>query len=288
MTEWRQRAPFGGLWDAADFEWWWRDGGYEDPDHQLFFESQEGTALGFVLLSERYDTFDYEIHPDFEHTDAAESIFCRGLIWLKKRVKAHGNNPSATAFFIKDGHTSLRRIAEDEGFRVSGKHYIQAACPLPTRQRQVTVPDVYHVRPIREGDLRSGQPPVLSTSKEKFSRVRETPMYRREHHLVVADRNDKAVAEAICWVDESRGVGVFEPVETLEGYRGLGLARALLTEGMQRMIVSGVKLATVSHYNDNLAAAALYESVGFRKRFERVVYVTRDADALRPIRPCVT
>jgi mycothiol synthase len=98
-------------------------------------------------------------------------------------------------------------------------------------------------------------------------------MYRPENHLTVADGNDRAVAESIYWADGSSGVGLFEPVETLAEHRRRGFGRALLAEGLRRMARSGLNVAKVSHYNDNVAGAALYRSVGFQRTFERIVYV---------------
>lgn len=57
-----------GMWDVADIQWWWRDGGYEDPERQLFLESEDGDVHAMVLLSEAYKTFDYEVKPGLTET----------------------------------------------------------------------------------------------------------------------------------------------------------------------------------------------------------------------------
>ena len=61
-------------------------------------------------------------------------------------------------------------------------------------------------------------------------------------------------------------VGLFEPVETDEGFRRRGLARAVMTEGLHRMRAAGMRTARVEHDITNAAAAALYESLGFSGR----------------------
>jgi GNAT superfamily N-acetyltransferase len=272
MTDCRRRAVLAGLWDAADFHWWWRDGGYDNPDHQLFFEADSGQTAGFVLLSERYETFDYEMLPGLEETEIGARIFSTGLSWLKERLGEPGRSPSAT-FFVRDSHSSLRNMAEEAGFRASDRSYVQTvrqlSAPLPTAE----LPASYRLRAVRDIDLADGRPPVLRISPEQFSRVRESPMYQPENHLVVTDGNERAVAECIYWADDASGVGLFEPVETLAEHRSSGFGRALLVEGLRRMARSGLKLAKVSHYNDNVAAAALYGSVGYQQAFERIVYV---------------
>jgi GNAT superfamily N-acetyltransferase len=271
MSECRRRAVLAGLWDAADFHWWWRDGGYDNPEHQLFFLAGGQTA-GFVLLSERYETFDYEIAPGLEDTEIGALIFSTGLSWLTGRVGGRSGSPAAT-FFVRDSHSCLRHLAEAAGFRGSDRSYVQTvfrlSAPLPAAELRAS----YRIRSVRDTDLADGRPPVLRISREQFSRVRESPMYRPENHLIVADGNQRAVAECIYWADDSSGVGLFEPVETLAEQRRSGFGRALLVEGLRRMATSGLKVAKVSHYNDNVAAAALYRSVGFERTFERILYV---------------
>ena len=82
----------------------------------------------------------------------------------------------------------------------------------------------------------------------------------------------QTVARATSWFDEVNLVGLFEPVETDEGFRRQGLARAVMTEGLHRMRAAGMRTARVEHDITNEAAAALYESLGFTIAFETVGY----------------
>ncbi len=76
------------------------------------------------------------------------------------------------------------------------------------------------------------------------------------------------VARATIWFDDVNLVGLFEPVETDEDFRRLGLARAVMTEGLHRMRAAGMRTAQVEHDITNAAAAALYESLGFTVAYE--------------------
>ncbi len=78
----------------------------------------------------------------------------------------------------------------------------------------------------------------------------------------------QTVARATIWFDEVNRVGLFEPVETHEDFRRLGLARAVLTDGLHRMRAAGMRTARVEHDMTNAPAAALYESLGFTVAFE--------------------
>ena len=79
-------------------------------------------------------------------------------------------------------------------------------------------------------------------------------------------------ARATIWFDEVNLVGLFEPVETDGRFRRLGLARAVMTEGLHRMRAAGMRTARVEHDITNDAATALYESLGFAVAFETLGY----------------
>ena len=79
---------------------------------------------------------------------------------------------------------------------------------------------------------------------------------------------EATVARATIWFDEVNLVGLFEPVETHKDFRRLGLARAVMTEGMHCMRAAGMQTAIVEHDITNHPAAALYESLGFTVAYE--------------------
>ena len=79
---------------------------------------------------------------------------------------------------------------------------------------------------------------------------------------------EDTVARATIWFDDVNLVGLFEPVETDEGFRRLGLARAAMSEGLRAMRAAGMRTARVEHDVMNEAAATLYESLGFTVAYE--------------------
>ena len=79
---------------------------------------------------------------------------------------------------------------------------------------------------------------------------------------------EATVARATIWFDEVNLVGLFEPVETHKDFRRLGLARAVMTEGMHCIRAAGMQTAIVEHDITNHPAAALYESLGFTVAYE--------------------
>jgi ribosomal protein S18 acetylase RimI-like enzyme len=94
--------------------------------------------------------------------------------------------------------------------------------------------------------------------------VVRTPGYAIERELVVVAPDGRFTAFLVYWLDPLSRSGLFEPVGCHSDFRRRGLTTALLYEGMRRMVAQGMRTAIVNHHTDNLAAAALYRSVGFQ------------------------
>ncbi len=84
--------------------------------------------------------------------------------------------------------------------------------------------------------------PLLATPRrtlpDGFSLAEDAPLAARKRLLTTPapaphpphTTHQQTVARATIWFDEVNLVGLFEPVETDEGFRRLGLARAVMTE----------------------------------------------------------
>jgi ribosomal protein S18 acetylase RimI-like enzyme len=268
LTACRREQPLGGMWDAADLQWWWREDAFGDPLRQRFYDDDAGRAVALLLLEENHRTFDYELLPGLEDGALARRVVRDGLAWLG-RTWDPGVRP---AFYLRDDHRALQRLAEERGFVCAGGDFVQTCLELPAPDVRAPLPAGFGVRPIRAADVVNGRQPVLATPAAGIERLRETTLYRPDHHLVVTDPAGRAVAECIFWVDDVNRIGVFEPVATAPSHRRLGIARAMLAHGLERTRRHGVRLAKVSFESTNAAARGLYFSLGFQPRFARLHY----------------
>ena len=66
------------------------------------------------------------------------------------------------------------------------------------------------------------------------------------------------------WADAVIGVGLVEPMRTEERYMGMGIARHLLADGLDRMAGAGCSRLKVTHTVGNEAARRLYLGAAFR------------------------
>lgn len=81
--------------------------------------------------------------------------------------------------------------------------------------------------------------------------------------LVVVAPDGTLAAYCICWFDAVNRSGEFEPVGTSTAFRGQGLGKGVMAEGLRRLRQQGARVAYVTALGDNHAAQKLYEAIGF-------------------------
>lgn len=113
---------------------------------------------------------------------------------------------------------------------------------------------------------------------EGYQGVRETTAYRGDLHVLVEAPDGTMASSAIMWLDEANKTAEFEPVGTHPDYRRLGLAKAMLLQGMHLVRAAGAVHMTVACLGapGHPRARALYESVGFRM-------LTRDVPLIKTV-----
>lgn len=92
-----------------------------------------------------------------------------------------------------------------------------------------------------------------------YRNIQTAPLYRRDLDLVAVDPHSAIAAFCTIWFDDVTRSACFEPVATVPAHQRKGLARALMTEGLQRLQRMGAQWAFVSGYSS--AANALYRTV---------------------------
>ncbi|MGV9294220.1 GNAT family N-acetyltransferase [Amycolatopsis sp. NPDC003676] len=118
---------------------------------------------------------------------------------------------------------------------------------------------------------------VTAYTLESYEGVRATPAYRGDLHFLVEAPDGTMAASTIMWLDEANKTAEFEPVGTHPDYRRLGLGRAMLLHGMDRVRAAGATHATVACLGapGHPSARGLYYSVGFKE-------ISRDVPLLKP------
>jgi GNAT superfamily N-acetyltransferase len=108
----------------------------------------------------------------------------------------------------------------------------------------------------------------------EYLKVMRSPSFQIDHELVVVAPDGRLAAFLVYWLDPVSKSGLFEPVGCHADFQRRGLTRALMYEGMRRMVEQGMTTAIVLHEapTENPASTALYRSVGFSPRYSSYEY----------------
>jgi GNAT superfamily N-acetyltransferase len=103
-------------------------------------------------------------------------------------------------------------------------------------------------------------------------RLKQTSLYRSDLDLCVYDANDDVAGYGLFWHNPATGVGVVEPMRTEDNHQQRGVARHVLTAGIDRLVRAGATRLKVAFEPGNPAAKHLYLSCGFEPHRENDLF----------------
>jgi ribosomal protein S18 acetylase RimI-like enzyme len=113
--------------------------------------------------------------------------------------------------------------------------------------------------------------PEAPTSLEEWQYFASSPLWEHGTNLAAFAAEQLAASVLIFWQPGSP-TGSTEYVFTLAGYRGHGLALALLIEGLGYLKAHGLKFASLEVKAENRAALGVYTGLGYEVEAESEVY----------------
>jgi predicted N-acetyltransferase YhbS len=266
-TELLQRArladPDAGRWEAADLQWWWRTPRRSDDVEETFWTDDSGPVAGVVLTEwNRGWGCDPLVVPG-----GAVSL---AEVWERAVETVERLGLPAVETLARDDEEELLTLLAATGFAASddrgGITWLDAddrpaVAPLPQgftivdRSRESPPP-----HPMRQ---RSGE--------QVEDRLRQTSLYDPALDLAVETDDGAAAGYALFWLDPVTKVGLLEPMRVEDEYQRRGLARALLTEGVDRLAARGALRIKVGYGTE--PGRALYTGAGFRQTATDTAYV---------------
>jgi ribosomal protein S18 acetylase RimI-like enzyme len=105
-----------------------------------------------------------------------------------------------------------------------------------------------------------------------YRRFMDSPAYPNGWDLVAWTPAGQAAACCIAWPDPVSRVGNFEPVAAHPSFHRQGFGSVVLRDGLRRLRDAGMRRAVVRTPVDNVAAIALYRSVGFEPDHEQLAF----------------
>ena len=223
--------------------------------------------VGVVNPEDGRDFF-VHIHPSFRHIE--EEM----VEWAEQHHEASrppdiDHWPLST--FLREHDVERAALLARRGYRNLGQCGYTRRRTLSAKIPDAPLPDGFVVRNIcgaDEADLvkrAAVANHAFNSTRSTLQTVRvlqEAPTYREDLDLVVVAPDGTFAAYCVIWFGEENRIGWYEPVGTHPAYRRLGLAKAMMCDGLWRLQALGAAEAYVG-VGTGEAANRLYESAGF-------------------------
>ena len=218
-------------------------------------------------------TFDLFVSPALHGTPLHATVMDEYVAWAEARAQAAGIK-QISPFWAIDFDTVLVRLMQERGFVITP---VDLPAPLFERTLDalptIGLPDGFTVQGVHnldDGRLRA----VVThgafrpnddweTYAAEYAQFIGSAVYDGERDLFVRSPDGRGASACGIWFDEVNKVGLFEPVATHPDFQGKGLGKAVMAEGLRRMKAAGMQWAIVGFDPTNVAALALYTSMGF-------------------------
>ena len=231
----RSAHPTAGLYEAADLQWWWRKPRSTDSIPQLFWFDHLGRPEAAVIATDWGDriALDPMVMPDATSEWIAH-VMERGL------AHAEAAGFAAVGLEVDRADDVLRDVLVDHGFAIEEDGLVET---------WLTAADRPEISPLREGYRLSSRldtmlrPHHMISAKRNHTdpepRLRQTSLYRPDLDLVVHDSSDAVAAYGLFWYDPETATGLVEPMRTEDDHQRRGLARHILTTGLDLLAEAG-------------------------------------------------
>jgi mycothiol synthase len=229
----------------------------------------------WAMFSRLEGSFDLFVHPELYGTPLHEAVMDAYVIWAEARAREAGLQ-QIMPWWAMEYDAVLTRLMQARGFVTPP--LVGPPAPLFERTLEalprVQLPDGFTVQGVsspEEGRLRAWVTHGAFSSHEDwegytagYAHFMGFAAYDGEHDLFVRAPDGRGASACTIWFDPVNAVGLFEPVGTHPDFQRQGLGKAVMAEGMRRMKAAGMRQAIVGFDPNNLAALALYTSLGFR------------------------
>jgi predicted N-acetyltransferase YhbS len=259
----RLADPVGGMWEAADLQWWWRrPRGTDKLALPVWFDEVGPVAAAGLTAWKTAGEAD---------VFAVPSIVAEEEVWTAILEAAAGHPTKTLRVPVPDYETPLERLALESGFAMSDE--LSATAWMDADDRApVTQVDGFAI--VDRATTADRPHPMIARNGERVqARLQQCSLYDPTLDLAVQDADGTVAGYALFWFDPTTLVGLLEPMRVEDEYQRRGLARMLLTTGLDRLARKGARRLKVGFESD--AARNLYLGAGF-------VQTSTDRQLVRP------
>ena len=262
----RDAHPTAGLYEAADLQWWWRTPCSTDNLPQLFWFDDDGRPVAAVIATDWGDhvALDTMVMPDAT-PDWTAHVIESGLAHATRSGLEHVSLEGDSADDL------LRGMLVDHGFTVDRGGLVETSMAASSRPEISPLHAGYRLS--RRADTTDRPHHMIPRSgPDVEARLRQTSLYRPDLDLVIHDEDDSVAAYGLFWYDPETATGLVEPMRTEDAHQRRGLARHILTSGVDLLSRAGAQRIKICYEPDNPASKHLYLSAGFEAIRTTIVF----------------
>ncbi len=247
----RLADPLGGMWEAADVQWWWRRPCTTD-ELALPVWFDEAGPVAAAGLTAWDDTWQADVF-------AVPSIVRDEEVWAATLEATAGHRGVALQVLVGADDAPLAGLAIQSGFTMTAE--LSGTSWMDATQRPPVAPVDGFAVVDRVASGNRPHPMIARNGELVEPRLRQCSLYDPTLGLAVEDADGKVAGYALFWFDHTTLVGLLEPMRVEDDFQRRGLARMLLTEGLDRLARKGAGRLKVGFETD--AARSLYLGAGF-------------------------
>jgi len=252
-----------GLWEAADVQWWCRKPRRSDELEQLFWTDDDGPVAAVLLT-------------DFGRAWQCDAVVVPGVssiapstVWARAAEAIDALRPEAVEVLARDDDFAFVDVLHRGGFVANSRSGI-AWMNADARSEVANLPEGFVL--VDRADETIKPHPMRRRNGEGIeARLRRCSLYDPAIDLAVEAADGRVAGCALFWFDPVTEVGLVEPMRVEDEYQRRGLARAMLTSGLDRLARLGARRIKVGYSSDE--AGALYRGVGFRLTSTTTTYL---------------
>lgn len=236
--------------------------------------SEDVSTSKIVAIAIPESALNYYLHTHSEYRFLDEEIV-QWIVNKGNQVKQKNQDAKINIFAIGTDEI-LNEQLSNQGFRNLGLYAYNRTRPLTQPDPEYTLPNGFKIRHV-EGIvdypnvlevLGSVFPHCKKMTEKRFKLFTSASFYQKDLDLVVVAPDETFAAFCTVRLDPESRIGEFEPVGTHPNYRKLGLGKALLCEGLQRLRKYDPTMVCISGAATTEAANRLYDSIGFTEKVE--------------------
>jgi GNAT superfamily N-acetyltransferase len=246
----RWAEPLSGMWEAADVQWWWRRPRATDGLALPVWFDEAGPVAAAGLTAWN-DTWQLDVF-------AVPSVVADEDLWAAT-LEAGEDHGEVLSMRVREDDALLADLAVQSGFTMTDE--LSGTAWMDAGRRPPVEPVEGFAITDRLARLHRPHPMTARNGELVESRLRQCSLYDPTLDLAVEDADGTVAGYALFWFDRTTTVGLLEPMRVEDDFQRRGLARMLLTHGLERLARKGAHRLKVGFETD--AARSLYLGAGF-------------------------